>query len=213
MELEFINELLILLGVHLLALASPGPDFVVVLRSSLSGQIKRTIICCIGIALGVATHLLMAYLGLSIILKESKLLYSIIVIMGCLWLLYMGVTGLRSQGGDFKNQPRIHFNSHLKAFRNGYLTNLLNPKALVYFISVISPWVRPGDNDALFISVWVCFTLLTFIWFATLAVTLNLPTIKNLFNRYSKYIDQFFSVVIIGLAIYFMYSEFTNILF
>ena len=66
------DKLVILVGIHFLALASPGPDFIVVLRSSLAGKLRRTLFCCAGIALGVASHLLLAYFGLSLILKSVR---------------------------------------------------------------------------------------------------------------------------------------------
>ncbi len=205
------EKLLILVGIHFLALASPGPDFIVVLRSSLSGKINKTLMCCIGIALGVATHLLMVYIGLSIILSQSKILYSIVVVLGCLWLIKMGVLGIKSNGSEFGAQTAINYSNGLTAFRDGYLTNLLNPKALVYFVSVISPLIRPGEDNALFSMVGVIFTCMTFAWFAFLALSLNTRSIKKVFEKYSIYIDHFFSVIILILALYILYTELVKV--
>lgn len=201
------DKLVILVGIHFLALASPGPDFIVVLRSSLAGKLRRTLFCCAGIALGVASHLLLAYFGLSLILSQSGFLYSVIVVIGCVWLINMGLSGLKSQGSNFSGVNQIDYSNHFTAFRDGYLTNLLNPKALVYFVSVISPFVRLGEENILYAAVGFIFTIMTFIWFSFLAVSLNTFVVRKLFEKYACYIDRFFSIVILGLACYMLYHE------
>lgn len=205
------EKLFILLSIHLLALATPGPDFMIMLRCSLSGKIRKTLLCCLGISSGVATHLLMAYLGLSLILSQSKILYSLIVILGCLWLVNIAISGLRSNGSNFSHANLISYSSNISAFRAGYLTNLLNPKVLIYFVSVIYPLVRPEEGNLYFI-VGLSLTVMTFLWFSSLAIFLNTKGVKKVFENYSKYIDRFFSIVILILAFYMLYGELAPLL-
>ena len=119
----------------------------------------------------------------------------------------MGLSGLKSQGSNFSGVNQIDYSNHFTAFRDGYLTNLLNPKALVYFVSVISPFVRPGEENILYAAVGFIFTIMTFIWFSFLAVSLNTFVVRKLFEKYACYIDRFFSIVILGLACYMLYHE------
>lgn len=201
------EKIFLLAGIHLLALASPGPDFIMVLRSSVSGRIKNSIICCIGISLGVASHLIMVYFGLSLAISQSPILYSLIVILGCLWLLKLGMTAFASKGGNFSDIKGICHINYQDAFKSGFITNLLNPKALVYFVSVISPLVRPGEDNFLFLLVGLVFTLMTFLWFSTLALTLNISNVKFIFEKYAHVIDKIFSIGIIILSIYMLFTE------
>ena len=201
------EKLFVLISIHLLALTSPGPDFLLVLRSSLSGKIKKTLICCAGIALAVSTHLAFAYFGLSLIISQSTTLYSMVVIVGCLWLIKTGTSVFLFKGEGFGDVKAVLFSSNLIAFRDGYLTNLLNPKALIYFVSVISPLVRPGQDNRLFLAVGIIFTIMTFLWFSLVAVLLNTKSVRSLFELYSNTIDKLFSVAILLLAFYMLYGE------
>lgn len=212
------STILLVLGIHMLALASPGPDLVLVLRASAHGLLARSISCCLGIAAGISTHLFFCYIGLSFALSQSGLGYSLIVIVACLWLLRMGLESLRSQGADFSgshltNTAQAGFDggrasrSYWLAFRDGYITNLLNPKALVYFVSVISPLVNPQDEGALFMQLAITLVLASFSWFAFVALAMDRLGLQAWFLRHGRIIDRFFGVLLILLAVFLLASE------
>ena len=200
------EKLLLLLALHFMALAMPGPDFAAVLRSSLSGHSKDALWCSVGIALGVASHLLLAYVGLSLILYESPKLYRLVVIAGSIWLLILGWSALRAKKNDVSTSTAPSIAAHYALLR-GYLTNLLNPKALVYFISIISQIIQPDKDRGLYLIAATLMTLMTFIWFSLLAKFLNTQRARKHVIAYGHIVEKFFGVCIILLAASMLYSE------
>ena len=203
---------LVLIGIHAVAVASPGPDFFLVMKSSLAGRFGQTMGCCFGIASGVVTHLLFAYFGLSVIINQSKFMYSIIVILGGLWLIKLAVSGFFAKSENWNELQAVDFSSYLIAFKDGYLTNLLNPKALIYFVSVMSPLIQKGVSGWSFFAIACTITIVTFVWFASVATLLHQHKIKILFQKYQAMIDKLFAVIILFFAISILYSEWNSLL-
>lgn len=134
-------------AVHLLALISPGPDFFFVSQTAVSRSRKEAMLGVLGITAGVMVWSGVALLGLHIILEKMAWLHNIIMVGGGLYLCWMGYQMLR--GALKKNpapahEPQIELAHGGRSFLKGLLTNLANPKAIVYFGSVFSLFV--GDN-------------------------------------------------------------------
>lgn len=210
--MKTMEKLLILVPIHIFALMSPGPDFLIVLKSSLSGQVHKTFSLIAGISTAVATHLFFIYAGLSFVIRNSPVLYSIVVVLGCLWLIKIGLEIFFHKNKSFDNVHALSYNSHALAFQKGYFTNLLNPKALVYFVSVIAPIVNPNQEQFLFLITSMIFVLLTFFYFAMLTVLLHHKIVRNFFERQVVLVNWSFSVVIVLLAFYILFHELENAL-
>ena len=86
---------------HLFAVMSPGPDFTIILKQSVSHGRKISIITSLGIGTGILIHILICMLGLGIIISESKFLFEFIKILGSIYLLYIG-TKFLIQNVQFK---------------------------------------------------------------------------------------------------------------
>ncbi len=207
------STFLVLFGVHVMAVVSPGPDFFLVARCSLSGKQSETMTCCLGIASGVATHLLLTYFGLSALISQSKWMYSMIVILGGLWLFKMALSGLFAKSESWTALQPLSFSSHWNALKNGYLTNLLNPKAWIFFVNVMSPLVQQGWSGWSFFALAFVITIWTLIWFVLVATLLNQGHIKRIFQKYQAMIDKLFALVILCFAFFISYSELSRLFF
>ena len=205
------EAILILLGIHIIAVISPGPDFFLVIKASLTGHFKHSLMCCFGIASGVATHFVFVYFGLSVIISNSPITYSGIVILGAVWLLKLGVSALFAKTEKWQEVEALSFANNLTAFRDGYLTNLFNPKAFMYFVSVISPFLKAGKLEGAFFIMASIITLSTFAWFVLVATILNHRRIKSIFQNYQSFIDKIFAVIIFFFACSILYLELTSI--
>jgi RhtB (resistance to homoserine/threonine) family protein len=206
--LEFIT----IAGVHLIAVASPGPDFAIVLKQVINQGRRAAIFSSVGIGLGIMLHVMYSILGLSLLIKNTPMLYTIMLYAAAGYLFYIGVLALRSQPSDSAvialNDNGLASRSGSKseqsiwqAFRLGFVTNGLNPKATLFFLSLFSVVVAPTTNDAVRWGYGVYLAVATGIWFITLSVLLSTSHIEQYLQQYRHVIDRLMGVVLIVLAI------------
>jgi threonine/homoserine/homoserine lactone efflux protein len=156
------------LGVVLVAYLVPGPDFLVVVRSAVEHP-ARGRAAAVGAQTGLCVHMLAAALGLSLIAARSPVVYDAIKLLGAAYLVHLGIravlaarrtackrrtetaaadgqegpTALRTPSSD--GQARGRWRS---GFTEGFLTNVLNPKAALFFLAVLPQFVHGGGSTA-----------------------------------------------------------------
>lgn len=141
--------MLILFGtialVHLVALMSPGPDFFFVSQTAASRSRKEAMLGVLGITLAVMIWAAVALMGLHLILQKMAWLHQIIMVGGGLYLLWMGWQLIGSARQRHKQpvqqEPVVELPRKGMSFIKGLLTNLSNPKAVIYFGSVFSLFI------------------------------------------------------------------------
>lgn len=202
---EYLPGILSLAIIHLLAVMAPGPDFVMISRSSLIYSRKTGLICAIGLGFGVLVHFIYCALGLGLIISKSILLYSSIKFLGAAYLIYIGFKALTSKAkasNDNKEIPKPHNNlSGMDAFKLGFLTNLLNPKAAVYFLSLFTQFMQPGTPLFIYGVYGTEIIAITILWFAFLALVLSHSHVKRTFNSIQNYIEKAMGAILIALGL------------
>jgi len=205
--MDLIQGLLLITSIHLLAAASPGPDFVLVSQQTLSNGKQSGFMVSIGIALGLSVHIIYSALGLAAVIANSATaLWAIKIIGGC-YLLYLGSQGLRAKAASSVDimaktkSPIKH--SHLKAIGKGFLCNALNPKAPIYFVALFTVVLSPNlPTLHLFIyGIWMM--ILQLLWFSTVVVLLSKPRVNAKFQRCGHWIDRVLggAMMLMGLKI------------
>lgn len=197
-------EFLTIVVVHLLAVASPGPDFAMVLRQSIVHGRRPAIYTSLGIGAAILVHVCYCLLGLGLVISRSLLLFNLLKLVGAVYLLYVGWHSLRARPADAAvleaareaGQP-----SAAQALRIGFLTNLLNPKATLFFLSLFSLVIKPQTP------VWVQFgygiymALATGLWFSALSLLLTRPQVRGFFSRFGHWAERGMGAVLIVLGI------------
>lgn len=141
-------ELIGFVAVVLLAYLIPGPDFLLVSRYAVKHR-RLGFAAALGAQSGLCIHMLMAALGLSAIAARSAELFMLIRWMGAAYLIWMGLTVLYSSRSQYRSeqvdaQEATEVASRSRAFANGFLCNLLNPKAIIFFLSVLPQFINPA---------------------------------------------------------------------
>lgn len=178
--------------VHLVALMSPGPDFFFVSQTAVSRSRKEAMMGVLGITLGVMIWAGVALLGLNLILAKMAWLHTIIMVGGGLYLCWMGYQMLR---GALKKEvinapaPQVELATGGRSFVKGLLTNLANPKAIIYFGSVFSLFVGDSVGETARWGIFVLIALETFAWFTLVASLFALPAMRRGYQRMAKWID------------------------
>jgi threonine/homoserine/homoserine lactone efflux protein len=122
---------------------TPGNDMLYVASRSISQSIKAGIISALGIFFGCFVHIIAAVLGLSIIIVRSANLFNIVKFAGAAYLIYLGIKALigkKENRQDRKNTVKV---DQWKLFKQGIVTNALNPKVAVFFLSFLPQFIDP----------------------------------------------------------------------
>ncbi|MCE0758204.1 LysE family transporter [Marinobacter sp. G11] len=195
--LEFLTVAL----VHLLAVASPGPDFAVMLRQALTQSRRNALLTAIGIGLGILLHVGYSLLGIGLIILQSVMLFTVLKVVGAVYLLYIAWHCLRARpGGVHVDAAKKTEQTGMAAFRLGFLTNALNPKATLFFVSLFSVVINPGTPIVLQAGYGLYMALATGLWFAMVAVFFTHPRVRRGFNRFGHWLDRAMGGILVLLA-------------
>lgn len=196
--------LLTVVVISLMGVMSPGPDFVVCLKNTLKYSRAAGIWTALGFACGTLVHVTYCILGLALIISQSILLFNIIKWIGAAYLIYIGVKALFSKSSEKMNLDIKKSNqtlSSLEAWESGFFTNVLNPKATIFFLGVFSVVIPPETSTALLLAVGGLIFLMTFSWFSFVATVMTLPPVRKQFLKIEKAVDKVFGGVLILLGI------------
>lgn len=218
---EYWIEFLTIAGVHLIAVASPGPDFVIVVKQVIAYGRKTAIYTSLGIGLGIMLHVIYSILGLGLLIKTTPVLYQGLLYLSAGYLTYIGIKSLLSKP-DTTNQHAIARPSSdldnpieqtktatssqpppssFNAFRLGFITNGLNPKATLFFLSLFSAIIAPSTPEFVRWSYGVYLSVATGVWFILLSVLLSHSRVDQYLQQYRHVIDRLMGVVLILLAL------------
>jgi len=197
------EELLIVAGAHILAVASPGPDLALVLKNALSGNKKVGIYTALGIALGILVHVLYSVVGLALVISQSIVLFNIIKLVGAGYLIWIGVKSLMSSKGPVTASTQVTTKSisTKEAIKQGFLTNVLNPKATLFFLSLYTQVISPNTSASLKLLYGAEMVTATFIWFTLVAIFMTRKPVQAVYEKIKHRIDQAFGVALIALGL------------
>lgn len=184
--------LITLAFIHFCALITPGPDFFLVSQTAISRSHKDAMLVVAGITAGVMFWACLALMGLNLIFEKMAWLKQGLLIAGGLYLCWLGYQMLRSVFS--KNQQEGNVAVELpKApylfFIKGLITNLSNPKAVIYFGSVFSLFLANPQLDQVHWLLFIIVTVETILWFCFVTFIFSLPSFRAAYRNFSKWID------------------------
>lgn len=208
--MNYLSEFLTIVAAHALAVASPGPDFALVLRQSLTHGRRTAVWSSVGIGCGLSVHIAYCILGLGYFLKNSPPTLTMVKYLGAAYLAWVGVQALRSQArtGDIDLADGKSAPTDGAAWTTGFLVNLLNPKAALFFISLFPLAVSVSTPKLVQIGYGAWMTVATVAWFSFVSVVFAQEKVRRRFLRHGHWIDRALGVVFIGFAVSLIFARF-----
>lgn len=201
----FLTQLLTIASIHLLAVISPGPDFAMVTKNSLLYSRKVGIYTAIGLGCGIAVHVAYSLLGIGLLISQSIVLFTIIKYIGAAYLIYIGYKSLKAKpqtvGTETEIQKSDKTLSVIASIRQGFLTNVLNPKVTLFFLALFTQVVSPETPLLFQLTYGLEMMLATVLWFSLVAVFFSNSFMKAKITKVSHHIERVTGVVLIGLGI------------
>lgn len=184
---------------------TPGNDTIFIISRSMAQGKKAGFMSVLGIATGSLIHTTLAAFGLSMIIAKSILIFSIIKYAGAAYLLYIGYQMLtdktRLNTETSYSEKKINLR---KIYRDGVITNVLNPKVALFFISFLPQFINPNVTNTVlpFLKLGITFTITGTIWCLILANFASFIFSKLKHNKMlSNYINKMCGAVLITLGI------------
>jgi RhtB (resistance to homoserine/threonine) family protein len=150
---------------------TPGPDTVYILGRSIAQGREAGIASALGISVGSIFHTSAAALGLSAILATSALAFGTIKLIGGAYLIFLGIKMILDRRRQLSLPSHFRRRTILAAFRQGILTNLLNPKVALFFLAFLPQFIDPTSNAKVlaFLVLGFTFVMTGTIWCLVLA--------------------------------------------
>ncbi|MDM5154883.1 LysE family translocator [Bacillus sp. DX1.1] len=184
----------------------PGPDTAMATKNTLAQGKVGGLKTVLGTCTALLIHTFAAVIGLSAIIVKSAFLFSIFKYVGAIYLVYLGFKALWSlknkdvtTGSDLNQKNKFESTSY---FRQGFLTNLLNPKVAVFFLTFLPQFLNPEQNTLIqFLIMGITYLILTAIWFAFYIVLIDKISIFMKKPSTHRYIQGITGVILIGFGI------------
>ncbi len=190
--------------VHLLGVASPGPDFAVIVQKSLSQPRTVVVWTALGIGLGILVHVAYSLLGIGLIISRSIVLFSMIKLLGAAYLIFIGWRALRAtpaHSSDDAVSAVAEAMPAWEAFRVGFLCNVLNPKATLFFLALFTQVIDPGTPAAVQLFYGLYMSIATFLWFSMLGSVLTMRRIRMWVDSIHVWAERAMGAVLIVLGV------------
>lgn len=201
--MQYLPIILSVAAIHLLAVMSPGPDFIMTMRNSLFYSRRSGIYSAIGLGLGILVHVTYCLAGIAIIISQSIIIFNILKFAGAAYLLYIGVKSLRAKPNQDINLDEATQQDMTKwqAIRSGFITNATNPKATLFFLSLFTLVIQPSTPFAIKAIMGGEMAIATALWFSLIAVLVSHRAIRHRITRFQHYIERLMGGVLILFGI------------
>ena len=193
------NEIIAIVMITVLAVISPGADFALVSRNSYLYGRQSGLYTAYGIACAVWIHIGYSVFGLSVLKHYLPNLLSVIQYGGALYLIYIGYKTFIQL--PVVEQSAVSFVQRKQAFRQGFLTNSLNPKTTLFVMSIFAQLLSKQNQMLSLIGYGVFISASHLIWFMLVAFFCSTPAIRNKILQQQKTINQLIGAILSCLGL------------
>jgi threonine/homoserine/homoserine lactone efflux protein len=228
----YLEQFLLIVVVHFLAVASPGPDFAIILKQSIRYNRITAIFTSLGIACGIMLHVTYSLVGIGLIIASDERLFTALKYIAAGYFCYVAWHGLRAKKPDEKLMVQQSNNDNynkeneknaiadsvdafeevktqtkIKAFLTGFLINGLNVKATLFFVSLFSIVIPLDTPLNIKIAYGLYMVLATGAWFIFLSCLLTHQKVSGVIQRYGYILDRIMGAVLLLLAINIVFFD------
>ncbi len=186
---------------------TPGLDFMLVTRNSVSHSRIAGIYSALGIGCSLWVHVAYSIAGLAAIISQSVVVFTVIKYLGAGYLIYIGwktfsaSTKINPINLDQRAEVADNSLNRASAFRMEFFCNLLNPKAPIFFLIIFTQIVTPETPLWLQFTYGAIISIVHIIWFSLVAIFLSQPTLERKFNLYKVKLEKGIGVLLIGFGL------------
>ncbi len=201
------NELYIVISISALAVISPGSDFAIVTKNTVSYGKHAGYATALGIALSTWVHTFYCLVGIALIISRSPMLFHAIKYLGIAYLLYIGITTFKSKfTAKSATADKIDKTALFASFKQGLLSNITNPKTTLFYLSLFTMVINKSTPLPMQIIYGLIICLLHLCWFCALSYLISHPIIKTKFDKNINLINKCIGIILVLIAIKILFT-------
>lgn len=201
-----LDQVLIIIGVTLLIMVSPGPDMVLVLRNTLVGGRGGGMSTSLGILSGNLVHISYCVAGIGWLISQSILAFNVLKYAGAAYLLWLGIASFRA--GTERLDPGAATSRRTERgwFLQGFVNNLLNPKGTLFYLGLFTVIIEPGTSAAGMLLLIATTVTVSALFWIVFVFTLDRPGLRRFIERWQIAVHRMFGglLVFLGVRVAFM---------
>ncbi|ELQ6216657.1 LysE family transporter [Cronobacter dublinensis] len=186
-----------------LGMLSPGPDFFLVIKNAARYPRSAAMMTAAGVIAGVITHMTYCVAGIAVVITTTPWLFGALKYVGAAYLVWLGVNALLTRGTTSLALDGVaqESTSLKKAFLQGYLCNLLNPKATLFFLAMFTQVLNV--NSGMMEKLWYAgiIVALTLVWWPLLVWLIQSAPVRRGLTKAQKVIDKLLGGMLLALGI------------
>ena len=194
-------HLLQFVAVAAVVVVTPGVDMALVTKNALLHGRRAALASALGVNVGIALWTIAAAIGLAALVRASAEAFAVVKFAGAVFLIYLGVQAMRGAGHrfEFAALPALSTGA---AFRQGLISNALNPKIAVFFTSLLPQFID-ADGSALLqlLALGAIFNLFGIVWLTTYALAASRARTALQRPHIRSALDYLSGVVLVGLGV------------
>ena len=205
--MHYVYEFLGLMAVFSVLVVSPGADFLLVVRQSLVHGRRAAIVTSFGIGASLLFHIGYTILGIGIIVAQSLFLFGMLKWAGAAYLIYIGWKSLRAGAFDMPDEKTAtHITpampvSALRCFLIGFATNALNPKPVLFFLSLFTALVSHDTPASIQVVYGLLMAATLILWFVGVSTFFTVTSVRARFVAWGRWFNRVTGVIFIGLGL------------
>lgn len=203
-----VSLLLSLFAVDLLVSVTPGPAFVGITQISARHGTRSGLEAVGGLLVSAWIYCAVVLSGLTILFQVVPWLYLVLKVAGGAYLIWTGIQFLRDGGGPQAangNGPVVL--SPVQSARKGLIIGLTNPKAMVYFGSIFTLFLKPGSPLWLDVAAIGIVTFDVIVWYSFVAGLFSRPLVRRLYDRLQRWVERVAGVVMLGFGLRLIFTK------
>jgi len=202
-----LDQVLIIVGVTVLIMVTPGPDMVIVTRNTFLGGVSGGLRTSGGVLLGNLVHISYCVLGIGWLISQSIVAFNVLKYAGAAYLLWLGVTSFRAESRRLDVEPAAPARRAQAWFLQGFVNNLLNPKGTLFYLGLFTVVIEPGTPPAglaLLIATTIGVSALFWVLFV---YTLDRPVFRRAIERSQRAVNRLFGGLLVFLGVRVAFLE------
>jgi RhtB (resistance to homoserine/threonine) family protein len=196
-----LDQFFVIVVVTGLAMVTPGPDMLLVLRNTLVDGRRAGLHTSLGVLAGNLVHITYCVLGIGWVISRSILAYSILKYAGAVYLIYLGIASVRSSKVALDTSA-IHTPEPFRTwFTRGFINNLLNPKGALFYLGVFTTVIRPETSPGVTIALVLVMMSISAVFWLCFVYALDRRPVRGYVDQSQQVITRVFGAILIALGL------------
>ena len=197
----------VLAGVCLVGAMSPGPSLALVLQASVTSSRRAGLLVSVSHGVGIFVWAILTASGMGLLLMEWPEVYRALQVLGCLYLVYLGVRSLLlSSNSD--QAGLLERDTSIRPLLDGFLIAITNPKIAFFFLALFSQFVRVQADWTEKVIMASTAAIIDALWYGLVAVVFSSGLVASYLEAKKVIIDRTFGIILIALACYMLAVNF-----